>query len=185
VTYSKRFRLLPFAATLIFACAAAFAQTQAVTQPPGVRALREVFDFLLGSWEGEGSGEPGQGTGSFVFEASLDGNLISRRSHSEYPASKDRPAVSHQDFMAVYAEGGQVRADYFDNEGHVIHYTASYAHESATVTFLSPIIEGRPRYRLTYRPLSKDRVEVAFEIAPPDKATAFTMYVKGISRRLE
>ena len=147
--------------------------------------MREMFDFLLGSWNGEGSGEPGQGTGGFVFEVSLDGNLISRRSHSEYPAVKDRPAVNHQDFMAVYAERAQVRADYFDNEGRVIHYTVSYAAESATVTFVSAIVEGQPRYRLVYRPLSKDRVEVAFEIAPPDKPTAFTTYMKGVARRVK
>jgi len=166
--------------------AVAFAQTAGPPpgQPsPGARALREMFDYLAGSWEGEGSGEPGQGTGGFVFEPSLDGNLISRRSHAEYPATKDRPAVNHQDFMAIYPERGQVRADYFDNEGHVIHYTVSFAPESATVTFISPIVEGQPRYRLIYRPLGKDRVEVAFEIAPPDKASAFATYVKGVSRR--
>src|SRR5512133_802927 len=71
---------------------------------PSARAIREMFEFLLGSWEGEGSGEPGQGTGGFVFEASLDGNLITRRSHAEYPASKDRPPVKHEDFMTVYGE---------------------------------------------------------------------------------
>jgi hypothetical protein len=179
-------RHLGMALLMTFICTAASAQAVAppAAQPsPGARAMREMFDFLLGSWTGEGSGEPGQGSGGFVFEASLDGNLISRRSHAEYPASKDRPAVNHQDFMAVYPEGGQVRADYFDNEGHVIHYTVSFAHESATVTFLSPVVEGQPRYRLVYRPLSKDRVEVAFEIAPPDKANAFTTYVKGVSLR--
>ncbi len=175
---------LAIALTLVAGVALAQPAAQAAAQPsPGARAMREMFDFLLGSWEGEGSGAPGQGTGGFVFEASLDGNLVSRRSHAEYPASKDRPAVNHQDFMAVYAEGGQVRADYVDNEGHVIHYTVSFAQESATVTFLSPIAEGQPRYRLIYHPLAKDRVEVAFDIAPPGKADAFANYVKGVSRR--
>ena len=91
--------------------------------------------------------------------------------------------MNHQDFMVVYAEHGQIRADYFDNEAHVIHYTVSFAQESATVTFTSPIVEGQPRYRLVYRPLGKDRVEVAFETAPPDKPSAFATYVKGVSRR--
>jgi hypothetical protein len=156
---------------------------QAPKPSAGARALREVFDFVLGSWEGEGSGQPGQGTGGFVFEMSLDGNLVLRRSHAEYPAAEGRPAVSHQDVMTVYPEGGQLRADYFDNEGHVIHYAVAFVHESATLTFVSAIAEGQPRYRLTYRPLAADRVEVSFDIAPPDKPTTFTTYVKGVSRR--
>jgi hypothetical protein len=179
-------RFVPTLLMLAILGATALAQNppnSGVRPSPGARALGEMFDYVLGSWEGEGGGTPGQGTGGFVFEVSLDGNLVSRRSHAEYPAAKDRPAVSHQDFMTVYAEGGQVRADYFDNEGHVIHYTVAFAQESATLTFLSPIVEGQTRYRLTYRPLSKDRVEVSFDIAPPGNAGSFTTYVKGVSRR--
>ena len=72
--------------------AAGLARAQNAPQPsPGARALHEMFDYLLGSWEGEGSGEPGQGTGGFVFELSLDGNLISRRSHAEYPRARIAP----------------------------------------------------------------------------------------------
>jgi hypothetical protein len=174
---------------LLFACACAINFAQAVQPParpsPGARALGEMFDYLLGSWEAEGGGEPGQGKGGFVFEASLDGNLVSRRSYADYPASQDRAASSHRDFMAVYAEGGQVRADYVDSEGHVIHFTVAFAHESGTVTFLSPIVTGQPRYRLVYRPLGKDRVEAAFEVAPRDKPDGFAAYVKGVSRRVK
>lgn len=173
--------------TIMLAQSVAFAQVpQPSPQPsPGARALHEMFDYLLGNWEGEGSGEPGKGTGGFAFDVSLDGNLVSRRSHAEYPATKDRPAVNHQDVMVAYAEGGQIRADYFDNEAHVIHYTVSFAAESGVVTFISPIAAGQPRYRLIYRPLSKDRVEVAFEVAPPGKPSDFALYVKGVSRRLK
>jgi hypothetical protein len=152
---------------------------------PGVRALGEMVDFLLGQWIGEGSGEPGQGSGTFSFEASLDGNLVTRRSHAEYPAAQGRPAVNHVDVMVMYPEGGQVRADYFDNEGHVIHYTVAFTHQSATLTFISGIVEGQPRYRLVYRPLATDRVETTFEIAPPGKADAFATYVKGTSKRVK
>ena len=142
------------------------------------------MDYLLGKWEGEGSGEPGQGSGSFSFELSLDGNVVTRTSRSDYPAAGGRPAVHHEDFMVVFAEGGQLRASYFDNEGHVIHYLAAYVPESATVIFTSAILEGQPRYRLRYRPLGADRVEVAFEVAQPGSASAFATYVKGVSRRV-
>jgi hypothetical protein len=174
---------------LTFALVGGVAWSQTVQLParpsPGARALREMFDDLLGAWEGEGGGEPGKGTGGFVFGVSLDGNLVTRRSHAEYPAAKDRPAVNHEDFLVAYAEHGQIRADYVDNEAHVIHYTVSFVAESGTVTFVSPATEGQPRYRLVYRPLSKDRVEVTFDMAPPDKPTAFAVYLKGVSRRIK
>lgn len=177
-----------FVVALAFAATVALAQTPSQPPPqasPGARALHEMFDYLLGSWEGEGAGEPGKGTGGFVFEASLDGNLVSRRSHAEYPPLNGRPAVNHQDFMVVFPERNEIHADYFDNEAHVIHYAVSFSADSGTVTFISPIVEGQPRYRLVYRPLSKDRVEVAFEMAPPDKPTTFGSYVKGVSRRVK
>lgn len=144
-----------------------------------------MVDYLLGQWVGEGRGEPGEGSGGFSFEASLDGNLVTRRSHADYPAANGRPPVHHEDLMVLFPEGGQVRADYFDNEGHVIHYTAAFAPESATLTFISPIAEGQPRYRLTYRPLAINRVEVLFDVAPPGKPAAFVTYTKGICRKKE
>lgn len=149
----------------------------------GARALREMTAFLIGDWVGEASGEPGQGSGGFTFEASLDGNIVVRRSRTEFPASGGRAALRHDDLLVIYPEGGQVRADYFDNEGHVLHYTVSFAHESATLSFISPIVEGQPRQRLVYRPLAEDRVETSFEIAPPGAPTAFKTHVKGICRR--
>jgi hypothetical protein len=152
---------------------------------PGVRALREVTDFLLGNWEGEGSGQPGASTGRFTFEVALDGHAVLRRSRADYPARGDAKAFSHQDLMVIYPESGQIRADAFDNEGHAIHYAVAFDHFTDTLTFVSPIVEGQPRYRLVYRPLAIDRVLVTFEIAPPGKPAEFVGYVKGASRKVQ
>src|SRR2546422_10421978 len=78
----------------------------------------EVLQYLLGDWIGEGSGEPGQGSGSFSFTAELDGKILVRRNRAEYPKTKDRAAYSHEDLMIVYRQPGEerVRAAYFDNE---------------------------------------------------------------------
>jgi len=176
-------------AALWLTCLSAGAPARAVAPPvqqsPGVRAIREIFDFLIGVWEPEGSREAGRGAGGFVFETALGGNLVLRRSLTDRAAGKDGSGLTRQDFMVVYAERGQVRADCFDHGGGVIHYTVSFAHESATVTFVSPVAEGQARHRLTYRPLSTDRVEVVFESAPPDRANAFTTYLRSVCRRVK
>jgi len=59
----------------------------------------QYLSYLIGDWTGEGSGKPGVGTGYFSFSFSLDSNIIIRKSHSEYPPSKDRPAIIHDDLQ--------------------------------------------------------------------------------------
>src|SRR3990172_5372167 len=82
----------------------------------------ERLGFLLGRWEGSGGGAPGQGGGGTTFAMSLQKRIITRTNHAEYPASNDRPALVQDDFMVIYTEGGAIRADYYDSEGHVIRY---------------------------------------------------------------
>jgi hypothetical protein len=110
--------------------------------------------FLVGEWVGEGSGQPGQGTGGFSFRFDLGARILVRRDHSEYPRSHDRPAVVHDALMVVYPQPGRdaLAAVYFDNEGHVIRYEVSAAREG-TVVLLSEAAGGGPRYRLTYTQL--------------------------------
>ena len=80
---------------------------------------------LLGTWEAEGKGAPGSGAGRFSFALDLQDKIIVRKSHTEYPASEGHGPFSHDDLMIVYRdESDQTRADYFDNEGHVIRYRA-------------------------------------------------------------
>ena len=50
----------------------------------------------------EGSREQGQGSGYFTFELDLQGKVLVRRNHSEYPATKDRPTYVHEDPMIVF-----------------------------------------------------------------------------------
>ena len=48
--------------------------------------------FLAGDWVGEGSGDPGKGSGEFSFRFELDGKALVRRSFAAYPAQGGRPA---------------------------------------------------------------------------------------------
>ncbi len=142
--------------------------------------------FLAGEWVGEGSGRPGEGSGTFSFRFDLDGRVLVRRDHSEYPASPGRPATVHDALMVVYPRpnGGGHAAVYFDNERHVIRYDVGVSADGGTVVFLSTPAPGSRRYRLTYERVGADEVEVTFEVAPPGEPPAFKTYIAGRSRRV-
>ena len=86
---------------------------------PAVLAPSSPLDslrFLLGTWQGEGKGQPGQGRGSASFEPDLGGRVLIRRSRSEYPATAGRPATIHEDLMVISVApgGGNFEAMYFE-----------------------------------------------------------------------
>jgi hypothetical protein len=144
----------------------------------------EAFDFLAGEWVAEGSGTPGEATGSFSFSRDLDGKILVRRNRADYPPAKDRPAHVHADLMVVYHErDGTTRANYFDNEGHVINYTVSVARDLTSITFLSEALPSAPRFRFIYSKEGKDRLRLQFDIAPPGKPEVFSKYVEGVAHR--
>ncbi|HWZ45945.1 MAG TPA: hypothetical protein VNW97_20905 [Candidatus Saccharimonadales bacterium] len=139
------------------------------------------WGFLLGNWTlGEGGGKPGQGaSGTVSFTVDLQGHVIVRKNHSEYASVNGKPPVIHDDRMTIYEEGGATRAIYWDNEGHVIHYTVGLSADKKKITFLSDKTPGAPAFRLTYEDAKPGTVYVGFEIAPPDKPDQFAMYVQG------
>jgi catechol 2,3-dioxygenase-like lactoylglutathione lyase family enzyme len=136
--------------------------------------------FLAGEWSGEGDGQPGAATGSASFRFELDGKVLVRRSHADYPAAKGRPASRHEDLMTLFVEGGKLKAFYVDNEGHVIRYDAAADPEG--VVFTSEPAPG-PRFRLTYLRKPEARVTVRFEIAPPSSPEAFKTYLEAVTRK--
>ncbi len=142
------------------------------------------WKFLLGEWVGEGGGNvAGQGTGESKFYFDLDDNILIRESYADFPASKDRPAYKHRDRMIIYQQASATRAIYFDNEGHVINYEIKFSDDFNTITFLSELIPGAPRFRLIYTKQKDDRIELDFEIAPPNKPDSFSQYLSAISKR--
>src|SRR6266498_188885 len=75
------------------------------------------WNWLMGEWKGEGGEQPGQGGGTFSFKLDLDKKIIVRKSHSEYPATENKPEIIHDDLMIVYLDfaGKASKAIYFDN----------------------------------------------------------------------
>ena len=140
---------------------------------------------LLGKWTATGTGKPGDSTGEISFALELHDRVIVRKSHSDYPAAADRPAFSHDDLMIIYQEEGKngYEANYYDSEGHTIHYTAEFSKDGANLVFLSSPVPSRPSFRLTYTWSKPDEVKIKFEIALPDKPKDFKTYVEGTAHR--
>jgi hypothetical protein len=107
-----------------------------------------------------------------------------RTNHADLAATGTQPAHVHDDLMMIYpgATSAQARAMYWDNEGHVIEYSASWSADGNVLTFLSKSGAG-PQFRLTYKKLDTDRLSVNFEIAPPGQTAAFKSYTSGVIRR--
>lgn len=139
------------------------------------------YSFLIGEWVGEGNGQPGQGTGYFSIQPDLDGRILVRKNHTEYPATAQKAAFVHDDLMIIYADktGDPSQAIYMDNEDHTIHYTITSSENPRTVTFTSTITPAMPTFRLSYIQLDSSTLNVRFEIAPPGKPDAFNPYLQG------
>lgn len=137
----------------------------------------DKWNWMLGQWHGEGGGEPGKGGGTFSFALDLDKKIIVRKSHSEYPATGNKPKIVHDDLMIVYLDftGNPSKAIYFDNEGHTINYTISYTDK--TITFISDKIQNVPVFRLSYTLLDNNAVNTKFEMSQDGEK--FTTYVEG------
>jgi hypothetical protein len=139
------------------------------------------WSWLIGEWVGEGSGQPGQGGGTFSFRPDLDKKILVRKSHSEYPAAENKPKVIHDDLMIIYPDqyGNVTKAIYFDNEGHTINYTITCSDKSIIMT--SDKISNVPVFRLTYDLLENDIVNTKFEMS--QDGIKFIVYIEGKSRR--
>jgi hypothetical protein len=139
------------------------------------------FNWLVGDWIGEGDGAPGQGSGWFSFHPDLDGNILVRNNHAEYPAMNNKPKTIHDDLMIVYPgySGQSDKAIYFDNEGHIINYIISYSEKA--IVFTSSNVQNMPVFRLTYNSLENETINVKFEMSQAGEK--FMTYTEGKCRK--
>ena len=125
------------------------AQNHAGSPPDNLKTLT----ILEGTWEANAQGNGGaRASGSYTFKRELGGHILGRHSQTEKgckgPNSFD---CDHGDLLYVFDEGmGQpLKAIYFDNEGHVIHYYVTTP-TPTSVMFLSDTSTPGPRFRLVY-----------------------------------
>lgn len=172
-------RLVPSIIVLMATVAAALSPGQERTQGD----LWHSWGMVLGEWVG-GNGSPEQGRGTFSFSPDLQGTVLVRKSHGDYPATAGRPAFSHDDLTIVYLEpDGVYRAIYFDNERHMIRYSVEFSADSTCLTFLSDTTAPGPAFCLTYRAAGRDSLHITFAIAAPGSPRHFAPYREGDARR--
>ena len=114
----------------------------------------KALAFLEGTWEAHSqAGSAGaQSDGRYTFKPELKHHVLVRGSEA-YAACKG-PATfdcKHNDLLYVYqeAENEPLRAIYFDNEGHVIHYNVSTPGPN-TAIFTSEASQSGPQFQLVY-----------------------------------
>jgi hypothetical protein len=145
----------------------------------------EKWNYLVGEWVGEGSGQPGQGEGKFSFQTDLDGKIMVRKSHTVFPATVNSKEIVHNDLLIIYQAGSDdsQEAIYFDNEGHTIKYKVSYTEKSIILT--SSITANETRFRFTYTDIDSKTVNSSFEMASPKTPEEFKMYLSGKSVKVK
>lgn len=146
-----------------------------------------VWDALVGRWLGQGDvadGGKGGLVGAASFEYELDGRVMTRRNVADYPAVDGHAGLHHEDLMTIYPapDGLHAEAMYYDNEGHVIHYAATWASDGRSLVMLSFPEDGAPRYRLTWRFVGFDRLALTFDVAAPG-TVEFSSYAAGLLQR--
>jgi hypothetical protein len=142
------------------------------------RALSAAADpwnalaFLEGTWDAHAqAGSAGaQSNGTYTFKSELKHHVLVRRSDSgacKGPANFD---CEHSDVLYVYqeAENKPLKAIYFDNEGHVIHYAVSTP-DSNTAMFISDVSPSGPQFRLVYE-LNDSVMRGKFQMRMPGQA---------------
>jgi hypothetical protein len=166
--------LVSLTSALLLLCSLAAAQTS--SQPAAQASKFKEIEFLVGDWAADsGSGEPGKATaGEFSFRLELNGQVLVRHSFADY-GKENR----HEDLLYIYRNSPSepLRAIYFDNEGHVIHYSVTASPNSAV--FDSDPAQPGPRFRLTYQ-LAGKMLNGKFEMAMPG-STEYKTYLAWTS----
>ena len=122
------------------------AQTAATPDP------WKALSFLEGTWEAKTQGGAASAAGLYTFQLELDKHILARHSTTDPgckgPANFD---CAHGDLLYVYedAPGQPLKAIYFDNEGHVLHYSVSTLDATTAVFLTDPAAPG-PQFKLVY-----------------------------------
>ena len=136
------------------------------------------LDFMIGNWVARDPGEGPTKGGTSSIHLALGGKVIQRHDHVPL-----RKGGAFDIDMTIYADGDQLRSEFFDSEGHVIHYRAATSPPHQRAVFESEGDASGPAFRLTYTKVSQTELSIAFEIAPPGPTREYKVYTQGNVRR--
>ena len=170
----KTSMLIPLVLTIV-----ALAQTHSPAAE--VPDVWKPFQFLMGDWVGTGSEKSNQGAGEFSLKFDLDKKILVRKNWAKLGQGAKQPSSGiHEDLMIIYPQQGThpFRAEYFDNEGNVIHYGVSLREH---VALFESGESASPRFRLTYELNPDGTLHINFAIASPGKP--FQTCLSGVAKR--
>lgn len=137
-----------FAAATVLSCLHLLAQGPSQPASDPFKPLA----FLEGTWDANVQNNAAvKLTGRYAFTRELGGHVLARHATSDpgckAPTSFD---CAHSDMLYVFQDmpSSALKADYFDNEGHVIHYDVTTP-TPTSVVFLSAPGPG-PQFRMSY-----------------------------------
>jgi hypothetical protein len=112
----------------------------------------QALNFLNGTWEAKTPRNGGPTVnGTYTFQRELKGHVLARHSTKSGCSGPNDFDCQHSDLLYIFEEapGLALKAIYFDNEGHVIHYDVSTPGPT-TAIFLSEPSQHSPQFRLVY-----------------------------------
>lgn len=141
------------------------------TPTPSVDPLKSLA-FLEGTWEAKSqAGSAGAtSSGTYTFKRELGNHVLARSSRSSACKAPEGFNCEHRDLLYVFedAPGEALKAIYFDNEGHVIHYDVSTPTPTSAI-FLSESSRPGPQFRLVYD-LKDGAMSGKFQMRMPGQA---------------
>ncbi len=78
-----------------------------------------------------------------------------------------------------------MRAIYFDNEEHTIHYEVSISPDQNSIILESDPVPSAPQFRFTYIKTGDDTLDARFEMTPPGQPGDWFVYLEGSSKRIK
>jgi hypothetical protein len=145
--------------------------------------------FLVGTWGGTSSGQPGNGTVERKYEFVLGDRFIHERNVSTYPPQeRNKPGEVHEHWSLLSYDRARkaLVLRQFHQEGFVNQFVSYLqANEPGKLVFASEAFENldsKWRARETYQVISADEFIETFELAEPGKE--FQVYSKNHFKRV-
>jgi hypothetical protein len=169
--------------------AASWVIVSASAQAPAPKADRFApLRFMIGTWRGEQSGQPGRGTAERIYQLVLDDRFIQEMNTSTYPPQeKNKAGEVHHHMSMISYDSARKRFVFrqFHTEGFVNTYVQEPSADGKTIVFTSEAIENIPpgyRARETYTLVSENEFIERFEIADPGRD--FELYSEARLKRV-